>query len=51
MRAYRKAGIDAHVDHVIPLVRNGPHHWSNLNIVPAEYNLRKGAKMPHEVEL
>jgi 5-methylcytosine-specific restriction endonuclease McrA len=50
-RAYRKAGLDVHVDHVIPLVRGGLHHWSNLNVVFAEYNLRKGAKMPHEVEL
>jgi len=38
-----------HVDHIIPLSRGGPHDISNVRIIPATFNLRKNAKMDHEV--
>lgn len=45
-RLNRDAGYIAyHVDHIIPLVRGGKHHPANLQILTAEENLRKGAKL------
>jgi 5-methylcytosine-specific restriction endonuclease McrA len=35
-----------HVDHIIPLAKGGAHLPDNLQILPAEENLRKGAKLP-----
>jgi len=34
-----------HVDHIIPLAKNGSHHPSNLQIATAIWNLRKGKKL------
>ncbi|NBW17613.1 MAG: hypothetical protein EBR82_57520 [Caulobacteraceae bacterium] len=34
-----------HVDHVVPVSLGGSNHPSNLRIVPAEVNLRKGNKL------
>lgn len=39
-----------HVDHVVPLVRGGTHRPTNLRIVPAALNLRKGKKLDHELD-
>jgi len=36
--------IPHHVDHIIPLAKGGLHHPSNLNVIPASVNLRKGIK-------
>jgi 5-methylcytosine-specific restriction endonuclease McrA len=38
-------GIQFHVDHIIPLSRNGNHAANNLQILPAKINLRKSAKI------
>jgi hypothetical protein len=34
-----------HVDHIIPVSKNGPHTLENLQIIPAICNLRKGASI------
>jgi len=34
-----------HVDHVQPLSKGGLHHQSNLQLLQAEENVRKGAKL------
>ena len=36
-------GVDHHVDHMWPLADGGPHWSGNLQIIPAEENLSKGA--------
>ena len=38
----KRLGSDYHVDHIVPLSRGGKHHPDNLQIVTAEYNLKKG---------
>jgi hypothetical protein len=40
----RQTGIQHHVDHIRPLARGGRHHPSNLQIITAERNLKKGAR-------
>lgn len=45
-RLSEETGIQHHVDHIIPLVEGGLHHQDNLQILTAEENLRKGAKLP-----
>lgn len=42
-------GLDLHIDHVVPLSKGGLHHQINLEIVHAEYNLSKGAKMTDQL--
>lgn len=39
-----ETGIAHHVDHIRPLAKGGRHHPSNLQIITAKENLRKGAK-------
>lgn len=42
--AWRKAGEDVHVDHVVPLrgrTVSGLHVWQNLTIIPAIENKKK----------
>ena len=53
LRALRSeiTGVLHHVDHIIPLTNPvvcGLHTPTNLQIVPAEYNLRKSNKFIHE---
>ena len=48
-RCQHRAGCDTpaedcHVDHIIPLSKGGRHVASNLQILPAGLNLRKGTK-------
>jgi hypothetical protein len=38
-------GVNHHVDHMWPLADGGPHWSGNLQIIPAEDNLRKHAKV------
>lgn len=38
----QKLGPDWHVDHIVPLSKNGPHYPDNLQIIPAVDNLSKG---------
>lgn len=38
-------GIPHHVDHIIPLSKGGEHHPNNLQILTAEQNLKKGARI------
>ncbi len=38
------SGQEYHVDHIIPLARGGLHHPDNLQILPADLNVRKAAK-------
>ena len=40
----KETGVQHHVDHVKPLAAGGRHHSSNLQILTAEKNLKKGAK-------
>ena len=47
LRDFYKAmslGDEFHVDHIIPLSKNGLHVIENLRVIPAIDNLRKGAK-------
>lgn len=37
------SGQKYHVDHIVPISRGGKHHWSNLQILPKDLNLKKGA--------
>jgi 5-methylcytosine-specific restriction endonuclease McrA len=39
-----RTGIAHHVDHIKPLAKGGRHHPSNLQIITAEENLKKGSK-------
>ena len=39
-------GKKMHVDHRMPLARGGRHVVSNLQILPAGINMRKGVKCP-----
>ena len=40
-RLKNKLGIEFHVDHIVPLSIGGLHHPSNLQVVPARWNMRK----------
>lgn len=40
-------GEKYHVDHIIPLSKGGEHRLHNLQILPAEVNLRKSDKIWH----
>jgi len=40
-RLKNKLGIEFHVDHIVPLTLGGLHHPSNLQVVPARWNMRK----------
>ena len=40
-RVSSKLGIEFHVDHIVPLSLGGLHHPSNLQVVPARWNMRK----------
>lgn len=42
VRLQNKLGIDFHVDHIVPLSVGGLHHPSNLQVVPAVWNVSKG---------
>ena len=42
-------GPEFHVDHVIPLSKGGEHAPWNLQIIPAEENLKKSAKLDYVV--
>lgn len=44
-RIEMETGIKHHVDHIIPLKHGGKHHSSNLQIITAEENLKKGASL------
>lgn len=44
-RVSKETGIPHHVDHIIPLSKGGTHTRDNLQILTAEENLRKGAKL------
>lgn len=43
-RLSKETGIQHHVDHIQPLSKGGRHHPSNLQILTAEENLKKGDK-------
>lgn len=43
-------GIEHHVDHMWPLDADGPHWSGNLQIITAEENLRKGAKVDPQIK-
>jgi len=46
----KSVGDDYHLDHRIPLAKNGTNHPENLCISCPECNRRKGAKMPWEFD-
>jgi hypothetical protein len=39
-------GIQFHVDHIYPLSKGGLHKLSNLQLLPAIINIKKGNKLP-----
>lgn len=43
----QNTGVRHHVDHIIPLSKGGKHHPSNLQVLTAEQNQRKSAKVNH----
>tara|TARA_R110000751_G_scaffold307272_1_gene427947 strand:- start:50 stop:724 length:675 start_codon:yes stop_codon:yes gene_type:complete len=47
-KIYRDCPDRYHVDHMIPLSRNGLHHQDNLCYLPAKINCSKGSKTPEE---
>ena len=44
-RLGEQTGVEHHVDHIIPLVRGGPHLPWNLQVITKDQNLSKGAKI------
>ena len=38
-----------HIDHIVPLARNGIHHISNLRLLPAQINISKKEKLDSEM--
>jgi hypothetical protein len=40
----KETGFGWHVDHIIPLTKGGLHKPTNLQVVPASWNLAKGNK-------
>ncbi|KKN59909.1 hypothetical protein LCGC14_0537340 [marine sediment metagenome] len=47
-RRAQKLSGDWHVDHIRPISKGGLHHPDNMQLIPANENLRKGAKYPEE---
>ena len=43
-------GVQHHVDHMWPLSDGGPHWSGNLQVIPAEENLRKNASVCEETK-
>lgn len=50
-RVTKCVGLEFHVDHVMPLALGGKHEPSNLQLLPAAVNRKKGAKNPEEFNL
>jgi len=44
-------GPTFHVDHIVPLSKNGLHHPDNLQIIPAKDNLSKNNKLDYHIPL
>lgn len=44
-RVSKCTGIKFHVDHIMPIALGGPHSISNLQVLPAKINQRKGSKI------
>ena len=42
-RLTKQTGIEHHVDHIKPLASGGEPHPSNLRVITAEENLKKGS--------
>ena len=43
-------GVQHHVDHMWPLADGGPHWSGNLQVIPAEENMRKNASVCEETK-
>jgi len=46
----KATGIKHHVDHMWPIAAGGPHWSGNMQIIPAEDNLRKYSKVDPAVK-
>ena len=46
----KATGIQHHVDHMWPLADGGPHWSGNLQVIPAEENLRKNASVCEDIK-
>lgn len=44
-----RLGSAFHVDHIKPLSKGGLHHPDNLQVIPAEHNLRKSNNEEYEI--
>jgi hypothetical protein len=49
VQIYTDCPVGYHVDHIIPISRDGLHHQDNLCYLPAKLNIAKGNKLPDEV--
>lgn len=46
---YENTPIGFHVDHIIPISRGETHSFENLQYLEASANIKKGNKLPHEI--
>jgi len=42
LRLSKICGFEWHIDHIMPLASGGVHHHTNLQLLPASLNIRKG---------
>lgn len=48
-RVQKCLGIEMHVDHILPLAKGGKHNYDNLQVLPAQLNMRKQDNEKYEL--
>lgn len=48
-RVQKCLGIEMHVDHIVPLAKGGKHNYDNLQVLPAQLNMRKQDNEKYEL--